>query len=230
MPNLLAIDTASANCAVALAAADKVLFRSTSTARHAAQSVLPMIEDLLTEAAIGLPQLEAIAVLAGPGSFTGIRIGIGIAQGLGLANGTPVLPLSTLAVMAYSALQAMDAQEALVSVKARDEEVYFARYRRSSRQGVELSGQEQVAEPAALVLDSQSGTATNFVLVGDGWERRDEMATALRLDIADAAAVDPELNLSEFVQFALLRLALGEAVVAELATPNYVKENMLYAS
>jgi len=117
-----------------------------------------------------------------------------------------------------------------VSVKARDEEVYFARYRRSSRQGVELSGQEQVAEPAALVLDSQSGTATNFVLVGDGWERRDEMATALRLDIADAAAVDPELNLSEFVQFALLRLALGEAVVAELATPNYVKENMLYAS
>lgn len=188
-----------------------------------------MIEELLAEAGCALAHVDAIAVLAGPGSFTGIRIGIGIAQGLGMANATPVLPLSSLAVAAFAALQHSDATAALISLNARDDEVYFGAYRRAEESGVELLGSEQVGVTTELQLTSESRElASDSVYVGDGWETHLTLAQALNLPVPDAI-IHPEFDIRELAELAILRFAKGEGVAPELAMPNYVKENMQYS-
>lgn len=229
MPKILAIDTASTNCSVALSSAGAYSSRSNANARHAAQSILPMIEELLAESGCTLAQLDAIAVLAGPGSFTGIRIGIGIAQGLGMANATPVLPLSSLAVTAFGVLQGADASAVIVCTKARDDEVYFGAYRRAEDAGVELLGTEQVGTPTELLLAPVSRELLDStLLVGDGWQQRTALEQALALRIPEQI-VEPAPEIRDLVALATLRFALGEGVLPEQATPNYVKESMQYS-
>jgi tRNA threonylcarbamoyladenosine biosynthesis protein TsaB len=89
MAKILAIDSSSKLCAVGLINGDAVTSYQSPTQKAAAQSLLPLIQRLLSEATLSIRDLDAIAVRAGPGSFTGIRIGVGIAQGLSEANSTP---------------------------------------------------------------------------------------------------------------------------------------------
>ena len=90
---LLAIDTTSARCSAAILLDAKIHTRCSDRERQAAQLILPMIDDLMTSVDTALAELEGIAVAAGPGSFTGIRIGIGVAQGLGMSLSIPLLAL-----------------------------------------------------------------------------------------------------------------------------------------
>jgi len=229
MPNLLTIDTSSANCAVAVWVNGIFTSRTLANARHSAQSVLPLIAEILGEAKVGFTNIDAIAVMAGPGSFTGIRIGIGVAQGLSMANATPVLPISNLALKAYSVLQATGEKQVLVSDLARENEVYFACYRRSEALGVELVGAEQVAIPADIVLEpSVSDQSSSWLTAGNGWNEAEEIARSLQLQLR-MPAVDPVFNLHDLCRLAELRYQQGLAVNAEQALPNYVKETMHYS-
>ncbi len=79
---ILAIDTATENCSVALLVNDQVISRSEVAPRDHTKKVLPMVDEVLKEAGLTLQDLDALAFGRGPGSFTGVRIGIGIAQGL----------------------------------------------------------------------------------------------------------------------------------------------------
>lgn len=230
MPNLLVIDTSSATCAVALSTSDTYSSRSSSVPRHAAQHILPMVSEVLLEADCPIAQLDGIAVMAGPGSFTGIRIGLGVAQGLSMANATPVLGLSSLAVAALAALtEASGPDIALVSEKARDDEVYFACYRRSQALGVELLGIEQVGLPGELILSDAAGRAADdWLLVGGGWQQREAIGAALQVTLP-AQVSNPDCEIRQLATLAALRFAQGEAMAAELVTPNYVKESMQYS-
>ena len=229
MPNLLTIDTSSASCAVAVLVNGVFTGRTLANARHSAQSVLPLIAEILKEAKMDLARIEAIAVMAGPGSFTGIRIGIGVAQGLSMANATPVLPISNLAVKAYSALKATGENQVLVSEMARDDEVYFACYRRSDTLGVELIGTEQVAIPADIILEpSVPKQGGRWLTAGNGWNAAEEIEARLQIQL-QMPAVDPEFNLHDLCDLAELRYLQGLAVSAEQALPNYVKETMHYS-
>jgi len=106
----------------------------------------------MAEAGIEQQELDAIGVISGPGSFTGMRIGVAIAQGLGFANNTPVVPVSSLAACAYSAFEAEGGNDWLVAMQARVDEVYCAGFNCSAETGIEcLIPNRSSAETTTLV-------------------------------------------------------------------------------
>lgn len=227
MNTVLTIDTSSANCAVALQHGSVLTERVSEAQRQSAQRVLPMISELLSEAEIRISDLELIAVVAGPGSFTGVRIGVAVAQGLSLTAAIPVVPLSSLALLAMASMQDNSSDSVLVSEKAREGELYFAAYRASDERGVELIGREQVALVTQLDVLPAEFQARSWHLAGAGWD--EEAAILERLGCTAAAdPFTPVIGNTLIAQLGQLRFQCGEAVTAAELRPNYVKEQLDY--
>jgi tRNA threonylcarbamoyladenosine biosynthesis protein TsaB len=227
MNSILAIDTSSAKCTVAVSTGDLLFQCSSESERQSAQRVLPMISEVLSNAKIKLAELDLIAVMAGPGSFTGLRIGIGVAQGLSAANSTPVIGLSSLAVMAMAAGRESVASQFLISEKAREGEVYFAAYRQSKSLGVQLVGQEQIAIPKLLKLAADTSKTDTWCAVGSGWLDREDIQNSLNC-LLEGPTIEPEVKISDLCDLAKLRYAAGEALSADQLRPNYVKDRLDY--
>ena len=122
--NLLAIDTATEACSVALSGTgDTILERFQIESRGHSNLVLTMAEDVLSEAGTSRHDLDCIAFDSGPGSFTGIRIGLGVAQGLALAFDLPLLGVSSLMALA----EGSGVNAVLPAIDARMGEVYWGR-------------------------------------------------------------------------------------------------------
>ena len=135
MTHILAIDTSSAWCSVALSL-DNIapIARHQKVSAGASQLLLPWIQDLLSEASIELADLDAIAIGIGPGAFTGVRLGVAAVQGLATAARLPVLPVASLDAIASQLVQtptfiASGAQSFVIAVDARMGEIYWASYR-----------------------------------------------------------------------------------------------------
>lgn len=93
---ILAIDTATEACSVALWNDGNINAHFELCPREHTQRILPMVQDILAANSITLTDIDALAFGRGPGSFTGVRIGIGIAQGLALGANLPMTGVSTL--------------------------------------------------------------------------------------------------------------------------------------
>ena len=126
--NLLAIETSDAACSIALQVGDAIHARHEVIPMQQSQVVLPWIDELLRAKSITLNQLDAIAFGCGPGSFTGIRLATSIAQGLGYGAGLPLIPVSSLAILAQTAYQTLGWDRVLVAVDARMQEIYTGAY------------------------------------------------------------------------------------------------------
>jgi tRNA threonylcarbamoyladenosine biosynthesis protein TsaB len=155
---LLALDTASAQCSVALLLGDDLIVREVGTARDHAQLILPMIDAVLAEAGVTLRQLQGIAFGRGPGSFTGVRVAASVTQGLAAGAGLPVLPISDLRALAAQALTRAreaatqaDVECVLACMDARMGEVYWAAYGMAGGLLADALTPEQVATPAQLL-------------------------------------------------------------------------------
>ena len=227
MNTILTIDTSSDNCAVALQRGNVLLERVSEEERQSAQRVLPMISELLLDAEIALSDIDLIAVVAGPGSFTGVRIGVAVAQGLSLSAVIPVVPLSSLALLALAAVSESSLDRVLVSGQAREGELYFAAYKYSDREGVELVGREQVALIEDLDALPEDLAGASWFLAGSGWERQTEILKHLSCTAA-AEPQTPIIGNQLLAKLALLRFNCGEAVDAAALRPNYVKEQLDY--
>lgn len=128
---LLAIDTATESCSAALWFNGKIIQRFSVQPRLHAELILPFIDELLTEANINKSAIDGLLVAQGPGAFTGVRIGVAVAQGLALALDIPVLAVSnlkTLAFHAYQQLKTTTKKTILVATDARMNEVYWAHF------------------------------------------------------------------------------------------------------
>ena len=165
--NILALETSSQHCSVALQYVSaqpventiNIATRLDATALSHSRSLLALIKEVLQEANLSLAELDAITVARGPGSFTGLRIGIAVAQGLAFGNQLPVLPVSSLAAVAYNAFlywnkQARSqpsalSQAVLATMDARMGEVYCGWYDLRGELPV-LMGKEHVIKPALL--------------------------------------------------------------------------------
>ncbi len=228
MPKLLVIDTSSSICSVGLFNSGLWSQLETGTPRQAAQEVLGLIDSLLSQADLVLHELSAIVITAGPGSFTGLRIGIGIAQGLAAASSLPVIGLSNIALVAYSHLKHSNKSGAIVCISARDHESYWAQYRICHDLGVKLQGNEKVishqAQGPALnaIVDLDS-----WLLAGDGW---DEALLVAQMSSVSPNCQDIQVNLKDLCDVALMRLAANQVLKPEDLIPNYVKEELDYLS
>jgi len=219
MTTLLALDTATEACSVALLHDGRVLSHYEVIPRQHAQRLLPMIQDLLAEAGVGLPALDAIAFGRGPGAFTGVRIAVGVVQGLAFALDRPVLPVSNLAVLAQRAHREQGVTQVAAAIDARMDEVYWGCYRLDAGE-MRLTGSEAVLPPerAALPRDAQG----EWFGAGTGWG-----TFAARLPVAvSGQAHDLLPHAQDLLALAAFAWARGEAVVADEAQPVYLRDNV----
>ncbi len=127
------------------------------------QMILPEIDKLLSAAKIALSDVDLIVFGQGPGSFTGVRIGVAMAQGLAFTHDIPLVGVSTLQTMAQQAV-AQGHHDVLVAIDARMGEIYCARYQ--AKDGIAtLQGDERVCAPEQHGEKDFSG-----VCVGTGWQ------------------------------------------------------------
>jgi tRNA threonylcarbamoyladenosine biosynthesis protein TsaB len=166
MSTLLALDTATEACSVALLHDGKVTSHYEVIPRLHAQKLLPMIKQLLADAGTTLAAVDAIAFGRGPGAFTGVRIAIGVVQGLAFALERPVLPVSNLAVLAQRALREHGARQVAAAIDARMDEVYGGCYR-GNRRGNAPGRPEAVLPPESAVLPV--GAEGDWFGAGTGW-------------------------------------------------------------
>lgn len=118
MVSILAIETSTPACSVALVVGDATFCRYSEEPRSHTRLIMGMIDEVLREAGITVDNLDALAVTVGPGSFTGLRIGFSTVQGLAFGADIPVIPVSTLQVMAqtYSRSEDVDSSDTIMSV------------------------------------------------------------------------------------------------------------------
>lgn len=218
MTTLLALDTATEACSVALLHDGKVLSHYEVIPRLHAQKLLPMIQALLAEAGIGLPAVDAIAFGRGPGAFTGVRIAIGVVQGLAFALDCPVLPVSNLALLAQRALREHGAEQVAAAIDARMDEVYWGCYCAQAGE-MRLMGEEAVLAPEQVLLPADaSGT---WFGAGTGWGYGERLA--VQPQARDAGVLPHALDLLDLARFAWAR---GEGVAADLAQPVYLRDKV----
>lgn len=146
---ILAIETAFETCSVALAVDGETLERTRTEPRAHGRLLLPFADELLAEAGIGYADLDALAVDRGPGSFTSLRIGLGVVQGLALAHDLPVHPVSSLAMIAAAGRDPEGPPRVLAAMDARMGEVYAAVFDFENGRP-RLAGQEVLCAPAEL--------------------------------------------------------------------------------
>lgn len=218
MTTLLALDTATEACSVALLHDGQVTSHHEVIPRQHAQKLLPMIKQLLAEAGVSLNQLDAIAFGRGPGAFTGVRIAIGVVQGLAFALDRPVLPVSNLAALAQGALRERGAQQVAAAIDARMDEVYWGCYQ--AEQGeMRLRGREAVLPPERV--DLPEGEAQGWFGAGTGWGYAGRLAVPVSSFEADLLPTAQDiLSLAHFAW------ARGEAVAADQAQPVYLRDNV----
>lgn len=158
---ILAIDTALAACSVAFAENGRILARSwEAMPRGHAERLIPMLEDTREDAGVAYDTLDLIMVTVGPGTFTGVRVGLAAARGLGLACGCPVQGVGTLEALACAT---GEGSPVLASIDARRGELYWQRFAANGRP-------ESAARLDSIeaVIAAQSGKSGR--LVGSGSE------------------------------------------------------------
>ena len=196
---LLSIETATEACSVALVDGDRRLQRQEIGARVHAAVLLPWIAELLAEAGLSYSRLDGIAVDRGPGGFTSIRLGLGVAQGIGLAHDLPAWPVSSLAALAQAARPVGYSGRLLSALDARMGEVY-AGWFDFENDRMHAIGDEVLCAPGALTpLDESPFIAAGSAFsgygaellsaLGDGLEGEPAEAWPTALAVADLAAL-----------------------------------------
>lgn len=215
---ILAIDAATEACSVALQIGDDVISQFEVAPQQHSQKLLPFVDQVLAQADLSLSQLDAIAYGQGPGSFTGVRIGVSVTQGLAFGADLPVVGISNLAAMAQQAIATTKCQQVVTAIDARMAEVYFALYQND--QGLaQLVDKETVIKPELLTAMELNQAAS----AGTGWQTYgDILAPKFACERTDI-----DLPSAEFIlPLAAAKVAAGETVSAEQAQPNYVRNEV----
>jgi tRNA threonylcarbamoyladenosine biosynthesis protein TsaB len=217
--HLLAIETATETVSVALSIDGEVIERYEHAPRQHAELLLPWIEQLLAEAGIGFNALDAIAFSRGPGSFTSLRIGIGVVQGLAWASDLPVIPVSSLAATAQTAFND-GVSSALVALDARMNEIFTGMFTANSSGIMMPVVEERVCAPQ----DVQAPQNADTYGVGIGFERYEKLGK-LSVQLAGVYA-DIWPKASSLVTLAQDWLLSNAALPAEQAQPVYLRDNV----
>jgi tRNA threonylcarbamoyladenosine biosynthesis protein TsaB len=223
MSLILALDSSTDACSVALYADGQLDARFELAAKSHTQRLLPMVDELLDGNNLKLQNLDAIAFGRGPGSFTGLRICMGIVQGLAFGAQLPVIPVSTLEAMALGYYRANPdtSLPVLVSLDARMDEVYWGLFARKDNSVVALSD-EFVMKPEFLaeqvIIQSLAG---QFIAVGPGWHYPAMQALA-----ASTIVMDAQPHAEDMALIAAQVWSAGGAINVLDAQPVYLRDTI----
>jgi tRNA threonylcarbamoyladenosine biosynthesis protein TsaB len=213
---LLAIDTATERCSVALALDGRIIERLAETPRGHADLILPMVESVLQEGGVRLADLDGLAYGRGPGAFTGVRIAVGVAQGLAFGAGLLTVGVSDLAAVARQVTQPGEA--VLVCMDARMNEVYWGVFEHEAASGrVVALGAERVDRPESVADPSVQ------VYAGTGFAAYPQLVRNSKLRLH--ADVLPRAR--EIAVLARAEFAAGRGVPAAEAAPVYLRDQVV---
>ncbi|TAN48045.1 MAG: tRNA (adenosine(37)-N6)-threonylcarbamoyltransferase complex dimerization subunit type 1 TsaB [Betaproteobacteria bacterium] len=214
---LAALETSADWCSVAISIDGEIAALEQRAGQRQAELALPMLGQLLAQAGIAAGRLDAVAFGAGPGSFTGLRIACGLAQGIAFALELPVIGVSTLEALAEES----GAARVVACIDARMREVYYACLERDGALWREVLAARCVAPQSVPVPP------------GAGWTGCGNGFAAYPQALARTAQrVLPEVHASALAvaRLAAPRLAAGEGVDAALAVPVYLRDKVALTS
>ena len=208
-----AIETSTEWCSVALSSGGGIAAVERRAGNRHSELALPMLEGLFGSCNIKASDLDAIAFGAGPGSFTGLRIACGLAQGLALPRGLPVIGIPTLEALA----EECGAQRVVACLDARMHEVYYAAFERQDDAW-------RAVVPAQCIAPDQAPLPA-----GDGWVGCGSGFAAFPAFLQNRlTSVRPEIHPTAvaIARLAAPRLAAGEGVDAADAAPLYIRDKV----
>ena len=195
--NILAIDTCTEVASITLYSFGVKTSRKVSDIAKSSGHILKLCDEVFSEADTKLSEVDFIAYTKGPGAFTGVRMCIGVVQGLSLACNLPTLGFSTLELLGYRASKRFNTQKVATAIDARMGEVYWAVYLEGIVKNERICKPEQVDKLSA-----------EFVGVGSGWKNyKDSLIKA-----SEIKCIEPEFypDSSDLVDLSILSIDLGQ--------------------
>ncbi|AMA65215.1 tRNA threonylcarbamoyladenosine biosynthesis protein TsaB [Candidatus Arsenophonus lipoptenae] len=216
---ILAIDTTSESCSVAIWSNGIVFTRFFLVSRNHEKKILPMIRQCLIDANLDLQHIDALAFGCGPGNFTGVRIAAGVAQGLSFGVNLPIIKISSLLTMSQGAYRKLNKKKVLVAIDAKIKEVYFAFYELQS-DGYWYGENTESIIKIEQFLTKINKLNDNWAIAGNAWLSypilMDKKLNLLKSDIFMPYAKD-------MLVLALQKLESGEIIYSEKAWPIYIR-------
>jgi tRNA threonylcarbamoyladenosine biosynthesis protein TsaB len=215
--NLIALETSTEYCSLAVLRGAQVFERSFHAGQRHSELALPALRELLQQAALDMQSIDGIAYGAGPGSFTGLRIACGMAQGLALARNLPLAGIGTLLALAENC----GAGKVIACLDARMGEVYHGAYQKSGGEWIEIHAPGLYRPDAVPRVEGGdwTGCGSGFRVHGAA------LAQCYRGNISriDMGAVP---NAAAMLRLALQVFAAGQGVDAAAAVPLYVRDKV----
>jgi tRNA threonylcarbamoyladenosine biosynthesis protein TsaB len=218
---LLALDAATEACSVALWCDGEELGRSQESGKSSATQILMMVVECLAEAQLTLGQFDALVCSIGPGAFTGVRIGVAVAQGLAFGAGLAVIPVSTLEALAFKAVQSTQAPRAMACLDARMAEVYWGCFAADAVQGVTQTQPPAVSAPDTVLLPADG----DYQGIGRGFSAYPSLLELPGINVgAEFSRCLPQAR--EMARLGALRIGFGAAMDPALITPLYLRDKV----
>ncbi|KZY63928.1 MULTISPECIES: tRNA (adenosine(37)-N6)-threonylcarbamoyltransferase complex dimerization subunit type 1 TsaB [unclassified Oleiphilus] len=234
MPKILALDTSSDNCSAALWSEQTMYQVCEKAPRSHTQLILPMVKDCLGHGKLKAKNLDALAFGCGPGSFTGIRIATGIAQGLAYGSDCHIYAISNIQALALQSYLKYGISQVLVAIDARMDEVYWACCKVEKQSNgnedpyyrVETLGIENVTKPELVSLPDAI-TDGPIIGVGSGFDYSERFPSDVKghLDSFDAEMRPEAHAICQLARYAHFK---GVAGLLEDAMPSYVRNTVTW--
>ena len=216
--NLLAIDTSTTSTVLGLLLGKKIVDHTVVDAKKHSREILPAIATLMAKSDLALRDIDAIVFGQGPGSFTGLRIAVGVVQGLAYGAGLSVIPVSSMSLLAQA--QITHDGPIFVALSARLEEIYYGSY-------TVIDGFVSSLAPEGVkdVSILEPLPADNWQLITDVPALQSKIASSL--DVAFSSVTTntvPQVN--DLLLIGRNRFELGMVVSALEASPVYLREQV----
>lgn len=219
--NILALDTSTEVCSIALSYADQIIEQYELAPRQHANLILPMAQNLLTQAQLSLNQIDVIAFGRGPGSFTGLRIAASVTQALAFAHNIPVVALSSLQILAQGCYRQHNATHIIAALDASMNEIYCGEYHLHEQRMV-LSNSERVCAPAEITIPSDG----QWIGAGSGFDVYHQILQPKLADKLLQWLPNCYPSAQDMITLAAAEYQQGKAVSAEHALPVYLRDNV----
>lgn len=219
MCKLLALETTTAACSVALWINGEITQRFEIVPQKHAEVILDWIDGLLHTAGVKLKNLDAIAFGSGPGSFMGVRIATGVAQGISYGVDLPVIPVSTLQALAQASYQKVNSERVTAGWDARMDSIYWGVYQIDDKKIMRVIMDDRLDNPKDIKFTQKYGIG-----VGNAWKVYQDSLSP------DFHFIENEIypDAAAILRIAYYKLKNNELITPEKAEPTYIRENVAH--